>query len=119
MSCSRRWAEDIRTRGLALSDGESVTVTSCVNRDPLRRQALGLGPAHVARPAELFEDPDGTGGNVDLPAVDAVAGTGRIGMVQVVPALAERQDRQRPEVRRLVTLAQLERALADHVADRV
>src|SRR3954454_546886 len=44
-------------------------------------------------------------------------GTGRIGVVQVVPALAERQDRERPEVRGPV--AAVERALSIDMAHRV
>ncbi len=76
-----------------------------------------LGPADVGRPAELLEDPDDAGRDVELAAQHAVPGRGRVGVVQVVPALAEAQDRQRPEVRALV--AGRERTLADRVADRV
>src|SRR6185503_5316122 len=74
-------------------------------------------PTHVIGPAELLEGPDGAGAAVELAGVDAVAGAGRVGVVQVVPGLAHRQHRQPPDVGRLVTA--LERTLADGVADRV
>src|ERR1700712_2239180 len=81
------------------------------------RQPLGAGPAHLGGPAELLEQPDRPRGDVQLAAEHAVPGAGWVGMVQVVPGLTERQQGERPEVRRLV--AGRERALTDHVADRV
>src|SRR5262249_51157408 len=84
-------------------------------RDP--GKALLVRPANLPRPAELLEDPDRPRRDVDLSLEHAVPGTGRVGMVQVVPRLTGGQDRQRPEVRRLV--ARGERPLADHVTHRV
>jgi hypothetical protein len=55
----------------------------------------------LAQP-NFSNSPDDPGGDVELPALDAVAGAGRVGVVQVVPGLAHGQDRQRPEVRGLV-----------------
>jgi hypothetical protein len=80
-------------------------------------QALRGGPAHVMGPAESFQGPDDAGGDVDLAGSPAVAGAGGVGVVQVVPRLAHRQDRQRPEVRGFALRG--EGAIADHVADRV
>src|SRR3954447_329466 len=67
MSCSRRCADDIRTREpdfcvdarveveAVRSAGSSVTGLSC---QPLGLEPVPLGPADVRRPAELLEDPD-------------------------------------------------------------
>src|SRR3954468_11204440 len=82
-----------------------------------RVEALADRPADVVRPPELLEDPDGARRDVDLAAVDAVAGAGRVGVVQVVPRLAERRDREPPHVAGPVTA--LELVLADRMADRV
>ncbi len=57
------------------------------------------------------------GGDVDLPAAEAVDGGGREGVVVVVPGLAEGRDRDQRQVARLV--AGLEVAVAEDVAERV
>src|SRR5262245_26623674 len=143
MSCSRRCAEDMRTRepffdgvtsdvSLTCSWCQGDLSTRCLvstrswspsgrgaRRSALRGDALGARPAYVVHPAELLEQPDGPGGDVDLPTEHAVPRARRIRVVQVVPALTERQNGQRPEVGCFVALADLERALADHVTDRV
>src|SRR5690348_12886812 len=110
MSCSRRWVADIRTR--------TPWVLRHRSPDEFCGDPFRLRPPDVTRPAELLEEPDGTGGEVDLPPQYPVPRAGRVGVVQVVPAFPERQDRQRPEVGGLVALTQLERALPDDVADR-
>src|SRR5690348_3729056 len=60
--------------------------------------AGGGGPADRVRPPELLQRPDDTGRHVDLTASYAMPGTGRVGVVQVVPGLAHREDRERPDV---------------------
>src|SRR5690606_2966770 len=60
---------------------------------------------------------DDGGADVDLPLEHAVPGAGRVGVVEVVPGLAEGRDGQPPDVPRLV--ADLELLLAEDVADRV
>src|ERR1700754_1227941 len=80
-------------------------------------QTGGGGPAHVMRPTDLLQSPDHAGGKVDLPSLHAVACAGGVRVVQVVPGLAHGQDRERPHVGRLALCG--ERALTDHVADRV
>src|SRR6266702_3926895 len=57
-----------------------------------------IGPADVVCPAELLGQPDAARRDVDLALEHAVPGAGRIGMVQVVPGLAEGQDRQPGDV---------------------
>src|SRR5712691_8978693 len=61
-------------------------------------QPLLIWPADVVCPAELLGQPDAAGRDVDLALEHAVPGAGRIGMVQVVPGLAEGQDRQPGDV---------------------
>src|SRR6185436_4201226 len=56
------------------------------------------GPAHVVSPAELLEGPNQPGGDVELPAVHAVAGAGGVGVVLVVRGVAHREHGQGPEV---------------------
>ncbi len=73
-------------------------VDQAVARSLATRSALGQRTSRG--PAELLEQPDHPGRLVELTAQHAVAGRGRVGVVQVVPALAEAQDRQRPEVAR-------------------
>ena len=87
--------------------------------EPLGLQPLGLRPADVVGPAELLEHPDQAGRGVDLTAQHAVPRAGRVGVVQVVPGLAERQDRQRPEVRARSPSRVSNGRSPYHVADRV
>ena len=82
-------------------------------------QPRGAWPADAAHPAHALEHPDDRGRRVDLAAVDAVPGTGRVGVVHVVPAFAERQHGQRPQVGGPVVRAGGERPVAEHVAQRV
>src|SRR5690606_23945061 len=81
--------------------------------------ALLVGPVHVARPAEPFEQADHGGGRVELVAVEAVAGAAGLAVVAVVPAFAEGQQGQRPQVRRAVVASGLEGPGADDVAHGV
>src|SRR5690625_1602143 len=74
-------------------------------------------PAHVPRPAELFEPADDAGTGVDLALEDAMASGRRVGVVQVVPRLAHGQEGQPPHVAGLVATG--ERALADGMTDRI
>src|SRR5215471_12022911 len=74
-------------------------------------------PADVLDPAELLGRPDQPGRGVDLPPERSVPGAGRVGVVQVVPRLAEGQDGQPVDVPRLVPY--LELFLAERVADGV
>src|SRR4029450_21273 len=69
-------------------------------------QTLGFelvhpGPFDVPGPAQLLEDPDQPRGDVNLSLQNAVTGAARVGVVRVVPRLAEAEDRQRPELGRL------------------
>src|SRR5262249_26072357 len=72
-------------------------------------------PADVVHPAELLGHPDQPGRGVDLAPECSVPGAGWVGVVQVVPRLAERQDGQPVDVPRLVP--DLELRLAEGVAD--
>src|SRR5690606_41871350 len=114
-------------RGLRARDSVTVPVVAVAGRlpataaslsgNPLRRQPLGGRPADVIAPAQRLEEPDDGGADVDLPLEHAVPGAGRVGVVEVVPGLAEGRDGQPPDVPRLV--ADLELLLAEDVADRV
>src|ERR1700722_17176110 len=102
----------------------SLFVTLCHPAQAARRAARALGvqpalvrPAHVVGPAQLLEPLDHPGGLVDLALERAVPGTGRVGVVQVVPGLAERGDGQPGDVDRPV--AGLPVGVAPGVADRV
>src|ERR1700733_1456319 len=74
-------------------------------------------PAHVVGPAQLLEPADDTRARVQLALQGAVPRAGRVGVVQVVPGLAERGDGQPGHVARLV--ADLELLAAEGVADGV
>src|SRR5215213_8921979 len=78
---------------------------------------LGLRVLDVGRPPELLERLDQPVGRVELPALEAVPRRGRERVVRVVPALAERHQRDRPVVAALIFGR--ERPAAVHVADRV
>ena len=79
----------------------------------------GDRPVHAGRPAEALEHANDSSGNIDLPGIGTMPGTGRIGMVHVVPALAEGEQRERPQVGGAVVAPGGEGAGADHVAQRV
>jgi fatty acid desaturase len=53
-------------------------------------------PVHPGDPAEALEDPDDRGRDVDLPGVGAVPGAGGVGVMHVVPALAEGKQGEGP-----------------------
>src|SRR6185436_6670817 len=76
-------------------------------------------PPDVVGPAHLLQQPDQPCGRVELTAEHTVPGTGRVGVVGVVPAFSERDHRQWPEVRGAVGAAGGERAFPVHVADRI
>src|SRR5689334_16637424 len=80
-------------------------------------QPRPVRPTDVGSPPEAFEGADEDSGGVDLAAVYAVASAGGVGMVQVVPTLTHRDERERPAIGRLV--ATVERAAAYDVTDRV
>src|SRR6185312_16713902 len=82
-------------------------------------QADGNRPVHAGRPAEALEDANDNGGDIDLPRIGAMPGTGRIGMVHVVPAFAEGEQREGPEVGGTVVAPGSEGTGTDHVAQRV
>src|SRR3954454_24662600 len=109
-NCWRRRAPVIRTRGRpALLLMASIVPRTCLRPGDrwvrvaraeeesavrsVRRSgdaALGsqphrVGPLDARGPAELLEDPDDPGTDVDLSAEDAVPGAGGVGVVQVVP----------------------------------
>src|ERR1700722_11410966 len=65
----------------------------------------GLGPSNGPCRARSFEEPDNPGGRVQLALVHTVAGEGGAGMVEVVPVVAHRKDRQRSKVGGPVRLA--------------
>jgi len=85
--------------------------------DELLGQALGLGPANIGSQVQTLQDADQACARIDLPFEDAVTCAGRIDVVQVVPGLTEGGNSQPVHIARQV--AAFERALAEHVADRV
>src|SRR5215471_19487451 len=82
---------------------------------PLGGEPLLVRPAHVVRPAQLLQRPDDARAGVQLALQRPVPGAGGVGVMQVVPGLAERRDRQPGHVPRLV--ADLELLGAEGVAD--
>src|ERR1700722_19066668 len=76
-----------------------------------------IRPPDVIDQAGLLGQPDCPGGGFDLAPQDSVARAGRVSMVQVVPGLSERQDRQPRDVPGLVPYLELLRS--EGVADRV
>src|SRR5580700_82596 len=76
-----------------------------------------VGPAHVVGPAQLLQRPDDPRAGVELPLERAVPRARRVGVVQVVPGLAEGPYGQPGDVARLV--AHLELLAAERVADGV
>src|SRR5271154_1809858 len=75
-------------------------------------------PGHAGRPAEPLEDANDGGGDVHLPGIGAVPGAGRVGMVHVVPAFAEGEQGEGPQVGGTIPAAGSERTGADHAAQR-
>src|SRR5215510_11419096 len=110
-SCSRRSLPVIRLRWLLLESGRFTSPSwrsrghqvISLRRAALRHRAKPLAPlagelsrqpplirpAHIPGPAELLRPPDRAGADIDLPFQRAVAGARRVGVVQVVPGLAE------------------------------
>jgi hypothetical protein len=82
-------------------------------------EAGGDRPVHAGCPAEALEDANDGGGDIDLPGISAMPRADRIGVMHVVPAFAEREQSQRPQVGGAVAAAGRERAGADHMAQRV
>src|SRR6476659_6721512 len=82
-------------------------------------QADGNRPVHAGRPAEALEDANDNGGDIDLPRIGAMPGIGRIGMVHVVPAFSEGEQREGPQVGGTVVAPRSEGTGTDHVAQRV
>src|SRR6202042_3801941 len=73
----------------------------------LAGQPALVRPADVGNPPELLGHPDEPRGDIDLSLEHPVPGAGRVGVVQVVPGLAEGQDRQPVDVAGLVPDAEL------------
>jgi hypothetical protein len=74
---------------------------------------------HAGSPAEALKDANDGGGDIDLPGIGAMPGAGWIGVVHIVPAFAEGEQSERPQVGGAVVAASGEGAGADHVAQRV
>src|SRR4051794_24200196 len=91
----------------------SVSAASGIRSARSRRDGtLGLDPVagrptDLVDPAEELEQRDEAGARVDLTAEHAVPRGGGVGVVQVVPGLAHRDEGEWPDVARLV--AALER----------
>src|SRR6516164_8141168 len=83
----------------------------------LSAEPVLVRPPDAVGPAQLLQRPDDARARVELALQRAVPGTGRVGVVQVVPGLAEGRDGQPGDVARLV--AHLELLAAEGVADRV
>src|SRR4051812_7038777 len=65
--------------------------------EPAAVQLGEIGPAQVPDPAGPLEPLRDPGVGVKLQAINAMPGPGGVGVVRVVPVLAERQEGQRPE----------------------
>ena len=61
-------------------------------------EPLSVGPVHLRRPSEAFEDPDQPGAGIELPTTDSVASRRGKGVMQVVPRLPERHETERGHV---------------------
>ena len=72
-------------------------------------------PVGVGRPVETFKDADQDSGRVDLASVDSVPCQSGVGVVGVVPRIAEAEQCERREVGAAVAGA--EGAAAEHVSD--
>ena len=129
MSCSRRSAPRHPAAG-GLGSGLRRRLVTAAHRRSARRQAgrrrgdpLGRSSRSGGGQRTSLAQPSLS--NTQMiradesiwPRQHAVPGAGRVGVVQVVPRLAHRQDRQPPDVGGPVAGA--ERPLADGVADRV
>src|SRR6202030_3693830 len=79
-------------------------------------KAGGSRPVHAGGPAEALEDANDAGGDIDLPGIGAMPGAGGIGMVHVVPALAEGEQRQRQQVGGAVVAARSDGGVAEQPA---
>ena len=90
--CSKRRATQLSSGGERARQADARLAASSLGSTRTTSQA---------RPT-LLEQRDHAGGDVELPALEAVAGGGREGVVAVVPGLAERQRREPGEVARLV-----------------
>jgi hypothetical protein len=77
--------------------------TDRCRQDTAACEAVGVGPVHVSGPPGRFEPANEPGAGVELMGVDAVAGAGGVGVVQVVPAVTHGDDRQRSDVTGMVT----------------
>jgi hypothetical protein len=64
--------------------GVSV-ISGGVNGSAFSSEAFSAWPAHLARPAELFEPSNNARAGIDLKAQYSVAGRGRFRVVKVVP----------------------------------
>src|SRR6185437_15238662 len=76
-------------------------------------------PADRTHPARALEHADERGRQVELAGVDAMPGTGWVGVVHVVPAFAQRWQGQRPQVSGPVVAARREGPAAEQVTQRV
>jgi hypothetical protein len=74
-------------------------------------------PVGVGRPVETLKDADQEGGRVDLASVDSVPCQSGVGVVGVVPRIAEAKKCKRREVG--AAIAGAEGPTAEHVSDRV
>src|SRR5919112_5039785 len=82
----------------SLSGGDEYkTVEAALGHRQLLVELVHVWPADIPGPAQLLEDPDQPGGDVDLALHDAVAGATWVGVGGVVPRFAEAEGRQRPE----------------------
>src|SRR5947209_13634209 len=79
------------------------TLSHRAQRDVAQAGEIGgeptlVRPPDIPGPAEQFRPPDDPGADVDLALERPVPGAGRVAVVQVVPGLAEGQDRQPGDV---------------------
>jgi hypothetical protein len=77
-----------------LGHGAELAACTCL----LAGQPGLVRPPDVKGPAEFLGEPDHSRGDVDLAFEHAMTPAGRVGMVQVVPRLAEGQDREPGDV---------------------
>ena len=85
---------------------------------PAAFEELNSWPLHIPHGSDSLKNPDEACRRIELIAVDAVTGKGGARVMEIVPVLPHRQDRQWGEIRRFVINPGDERPASPEMADR-